>query len=45
VVVYVDAQYSHDGSKGVGIVIVDTHDNTRHIRERERERERERCLY
>ena len=30
-VVYVDAQYSHDGSKGVGIVIVDTHDNTRHI--------------
>ena len=36
VVVYVDAQYSHEGRKGVGIVIVDTvivdtHDNTRHI--------------
>jgi hypothetical protein len=31
VVVYVDAQYSHDGRKGVGIVIVDTHDNTRRI--------------
>ena len=31
VVVYVDAQYNHDGRKGVGIVIVDTHDNTRHI--------------
>ena len=33
VVVYVVAQYSHHGRKGVGIVIVDTHDNhvTRHI--------------
>jgi len=31
--VYVVAQYSHHGRKGVGIVIVDTHDNhvTRHI--------------
>jgi len=31
VAVYVVAQYSHHGRKGVGIVIVDTHDNTRHI--------------
>ena len=31
VAVYVVAQYSHHGRKGVGIVIVDTHDNTRRI--------------
>ena len=31
VVVYVDAQYSVGGRKGVGVVVADTHDNARYI--------------